>query len=142
MTVVAWRSGVLAADTLAMNGLKTRQSKLRRLSDGRIMGFAGTLVDCIEFVRWLNSDVDELPDWLRDAEHTALVIDGDGTPHVYQSGCGPIDIGEEYVAIGCGAHVAYGAMYMGGTAEDAVRAAIQWDGGCGGEVETMRLSCP
>lgn len=41
-------------------------------------------------------------------------------------------------AAGSGCDYAYGAMAMGATAEEAVRAAIRFDVGCGGEITVLR----
>lgn len=139
MTVIAFRSGVLAADTLALNGAKTRQSKLRRLKDGRLVGFAGVFVDAIEYVKYLDGERDDMPEWMDNGGCSALIVTREGVVEHYEDGKGPIIIQEEFAAIGSGAQFAYGAMHMGATAEQAVEAAIKWASGCGGEVEMMRV---
>jgi len=44
-----------------------------------------------------------------------------------------------FYALGSGYQVAMGAMEFGATAEEAVRAAIKWDTGSGGDVTVLRL---
>lgn len=147
MTTVAYRDGILAADTRCVRqGIIEAAHKLFRLDDGSIAGFAGSLCDIHHFVRWYNAgaDVDDPPKWIMFGDNDEPVVDcilvsEDGvsrwTAHIQPS---PI-IGP-YFAIGSGQQFATAAMFMGATAEQAVRVAMGLDPNTGGEVQTMSLS--
>ena len=142
MTVIAYRDGVMAADTLASDGLLkvAGMRKVVRGSDGVLYGVAGAAGICCAIARWVESGYRGDMPALRVEDQTAdvLVVGVDGvisalTPY------GQEDYpGAEYFAIGSGSAVAMGALHAGADAEGAVRAAIEHGLGCGGAVMAVR----
>lgn len=146
MSTIAYRDGVMAADTLGVNGANlTRETrKLHRLDDA-IVGFTGNYVDGLTFVDWwrVGHDMDSLPKFIvyRDGDapdFVALVLNADGlnlwTEHFQSS-----PVPDEFFTIGSGAMAARAAMVMGASAERAVEVAMLVDLHTGGKVEAERL---
>ena len=56
MTIVVFRDGIMAADSLATNHHNVRVRKIRKLarrdSDGALAGVAGFAGDCTDFLAW------------------------------------------------------------------------------------------
>ena len=160
MTTIAYKGGILAADTQGdWGGTRTTTTKLHRLP-GLIVAGSGH--------SWrINAAVREIE---RLAEHRTASVgarwrevathfydphfdrDKDSAPTLLliQPGTGnymrlngpifmPCDLGREFIAIGSGCEYALGAMAAGANAADAVRIAISLDVRSGGEVETVNV---
>jgi hypothetical protein len=140
MTTIAWRGNTLAADTLATfsshrDGYITKIAKRRQyLASG-----SGSAAGCIRFLDWFRRGmVGAAPD-MGTKENYAygriycpngliLCLSIDGWEHVRS----------EYYACGTGADYCYGAMAMGASAEEAVRAALKFETLSGGEITVLR----
>lgn len=147
MTTVAFRDGVIAADTLGIKGVSARRicKKLWRMENA-VIGFAGNYQDGVNFVEWWRKghNMSELPKFIQyrgsdDApDFTAIVLTKAGafewTEH-FQS----TPIPDEFYAVGSGQMAALAAMVMGASADEAVRIASQVDVYTGTQVETMSL---
>lgn len=134
MTTIAYRDGVMAADSRAYSGSKVpigEKVKIRRLDDGTLIGAststcgAGTWVldwyegGCIAKA----GDAELLPD-----KFDLLVVHPDGrvfiaSDHAVLSG----PLTTPYIAIGSGNEYALGALAHGATAVQAVEAACTLD---------------
>ena len=143
MTVVAWDGAVLAADTMITDGnaefnIKT---KLTRLPDGGLMGFAGVAGAIPEFVAWFKSgrDVSKFPDHLRgdDSGVDVLYIDKNGKLHQFNKSPYCFEISDKFFAIGGGAQCARVAMHCGKSAKDAVKISSIYTSGCGGKITSL-----
>lgn len=156
MTIIAYRNGVLACDSLWTYGrLKTLwKSKIVRLSSGALFGASGdadnrallALVDECE-------DADDLPTMedlagLRGSSIGLLILpNGRGwmvaSPGDEKGGsCGawPAFTGRKgFAAIGCGEQLALGALEMGASAAAAVRVACRRNSQCGLPIHTLEL---
>jgi len=138
MTTIAYRDGVLAADTL-LNAIAghDRVTKLKRRGNA-VYGVAGVLVDCEALADWYFGPRNAPPKYflIGDERPSAqiIVIHDDGK--VYSSGWGghAVEV-TSYVAIGSGSEYAVGAMYMGADAIHAVQAAMRHDTDTGGEID-------
>lgn len=143
MSIIAYRDGIIAADTLTTAG-QTRvghNPKIARNSHGDLAGAVGGLAFCENFLVWFrNGEKGERPKATSDGDgHTdmGIIFRRDGTiVEIGSDGEFPASRAEFY-AIGCADDVALGAMYAGASAADAVRAAIALNVHCGGEVETL-----
>jgi hypothetical protein len=148
MTTIAYRDGVLAADTKGTddNGYHPgtyRCEKLFRV-DGDIIATAGEDATGMIFVDWYGSKKNgkrpKPPARLVDgaADFAVLILRKDG---LYWSDkwCRMNKIMDEIYALGSGAPYALGAMAMGAPPEEAVRIAMRWDCYTGGDIVTMRL---
>jgi hypothetical protein len=141
MTAIAYRSGLLAADTLCGYGtIKAHEPKIIK-KDGYLLGIAGNDMPSLEdVVRWFFIDLKaHRRNEFKDADFTALVVTPAGRIQAWHhSGlCQPIT--EKFWAIGSGRAVCMGAMERGATSPQAVAAAIKWADSCGGRVLTRKL---
>lgn len=142
MTVIAYRDGVMAADTLASDGL-LKVAGLRKVvrgSDGTLYGLAGAAGICCGIARWVDGGCEGDRPPLRVGDHTAdvLVVTPDGAISAWTDMGAEDYPGASYMAIGSGSAVAMGALHAGADAEGAVRAAIEHGLNCGGTVMVVR----
>lgn len=141
MTVVAYRDGLMSADSSCWIGDSevTKIKKIYRIKNG-LIGMAGDYHSIMRFVKWAKEgwDEDEFPE---NSILEAIVVDPQGRVTLWEGAayC-PCPLRAPYTAIGAGADFAMGAMFAGGTAEMAVRAAIKHNAKCSGPVSTYRLS--
>jgi ATP-dependent protease HslVU (ClpYQ) peptidase subunit len=141
MTVIAYRDGVMAADSLVTsdNG-RTREGtfmkirKLQRFNDWHVVGAAGSLSDCIKFYRWFEGSPEEL-----EGVEAVSVNCRTGVMWGWDDGLEPLPIKAPFMAAGSGAPLALAAMYAGASAEEAVRAAMKVDNTLGGPVRIMGI---
>jgi 20S proteasome alpha/beta subunit len=144
MTTIAYRDGILAADTRATDsgyhpGIY-RCEKLFRVGND-IVGTAGDDTPGMVFLDWYtHKDKRKPPSRLVDgeADFCCLVLSKNGL-FWYDKWCRPNKVLDEFYAIGSGGAYAMGAMGMGATAEEAVRQAARWDCYTGGDIVTMAL---
>lgn len=147
MTTIAYRAGILAADSQvtysgdeSAGSRKHRCQKLfRKKAFGGevIIATAGEGAPGMLFVDWYGKK-GKPPAVLADSEFTCLVLDEDGLWE-FDNYCRAEPITEEFYAIGSGAKVALGAMHHGASAREAVEIAKLVDPYTGGEVKTMEL---
>lgn len=155
MTTIAYRDGILAADscvslqTEAGGARKFRCEKLyaklvyerENADDSKkvIIALAGESSPGLVFLDWYGSD-DEPPQRLIDgaADFTALILTEDGLFEA-DAYCRPDKILEDFYAIGSGAKAAMGAMYAGASALEAVEIAAKIDPYTAGPFTTMSL---
>lgn len=144
MTIIAYRDGVLCADSQTNIGHRKggRVQKIARSPDGSIGGASGDGDLTAHFVCWIEAGaVGTAP--------PALATPGDGLGVLVRpSGAifywwGRNDlypVEDEFLAIGAGDDIAIGAMAMGASARQAVEIAITWNRTCGGPVQELCLS--
>jgi hypothetical protein len=152
MTTVAYRSGILAADSRSTThtdagGARVFLSeKLFRKSilvngvqQEVILATAGETFSGLVFVDWLGSGK-EAPENLihGDAEFTVLVLQNDGLWE-FDKWCRGEKVLNEFYAVGSGAKAAMGAMHMGASAKRAVEVACLIDPYTAPPVVTMTL---
>lgn len=140
MTTIAYRDGVLAADSLVTLGdtkVHGRYLKIQRIGE-YLVGVAGGVADCQAFVDWAKSPEDDPPP---KGSYSALVIDGKGRLKEVEGG-NPLPKlrGAKFAAIGSGGPFAIAAMYAGASAVDAVKIACKIDTGSGLPVKTLKVS--
>jgi len=145
VTTIAYRDGVMAADGRVTDGqlvVTYECKKIRKLSDGALFALCGD--DYLEeaIVEWLEAcEPETVPPTGKD--FTAILVDTSGNLSTY-SGVGErflpwYDV--KFAAFGSGGELAYGAMEMGATADQAVAVAIRRNTHSGGliQVETPGL---
>lgn len=136
MSVIAYRGGIIAADTRAYLSWNTpspgAKSKIRRLGNGTLIGVSTAKPGGGEVLMdWFAAGANPMKTDGHPDEFTLLAVTKDGQAHIYCDNVyptGPIDA--VFFAIGSGAEYALGAMYMGASAEDAVHAACRFDAMC------------
>jgi hypothetical protein len=143
VTTIAYRDGVLAADTgMTIGGSQfAHMTKIARNKRGDLAGGCGMAPWCCAFLKWfMNGEKGAPPPIEKDggndkskgfiarARGGLVVHESDGT-------FAPI---APYYAIGSGRGEAIGAMFAGASAELAVRAAIAHDESTFGDVTVLR----
>ncbi len=143
MTVIAYRDGVLAADTAGWCGqimISTAEQKLFRTPSGTLFACAGLVPDRERFAAWAfgGFDLSARPRQTRD--FGAITITSDGRIIKYDAKFEPYPWVGTYAVEGCEEQFMLGAMAAGASAEEAVRLAIEQTAYAGGSVSTLRLS--
>lgn len=146
MTIIVYRDGVMAADSVgwtANNSVKVpAPGKIRRLSDGGLIGAAGETSDIIQFHEWMAADRprDTRPEFGKDDGFCALWVKPDGALSACTWKLVFFPIATSFFAIGGPAEFVMGALYSGASAEDAARLAIEFTDSAGGPVQIERLA--
>lgn len=152
MTTIAYRDGILAADsrlTYSTEGGGSRKhlcTKLykKTITEGRktfevIIATAGESSPALVFMDWYGTGKPP-PEMLRElgGDFTCLILRPDG---LYEADvyCRPDKINEPFYAIGSGAKEALAAMHCGKSAVQAVRVAACVDPYTGGRIVSMSL---
>lgn len=140
MTTIAYKDGVLAADTqVTENGdwICGHMLKIWRLPDHRLFGGSGSAVDVEAVLAWLTDGGDK-PEV--GENFTGLIISPQGgVTCIENKHLRTLNMEAPYYAIGSGKSVAWGAMFAGADAETAVRAAIKHDTTTGGTVAVLHI---
>lgn len=151
MTIIAYRAGIMAGDSCWTEGERVTQlrTKVFRLSSGALYGAAGAVED-----RALMQMLDNVkrPDQVPTAEQlaqishdiSALLVLPCGTIWEIHTGPEQSDASAcqfvaEFSAIGTGKEIAIGAMQMGASATDAVRAACEFNVYCRPPITALAL---
>jgi 20S proteasome alpha/beta subunit len=144
MTTIAYRWGIIAADTRAMvaGSITGSVVKVVKRDDGALAGAAGGAAYCGPFLRWFLDGEQGDPPEAKEGEHSydrGLIFrcDPDGNIDIFEPP-GKFTLQAEYYAAGSGMDMALGAMWAGKGPEDAVRAAIAHDPNSGGEITVLR----
>lgn len=137
MTTIAYRDGVLAADTLhSNNGIRVGyRPKIAVLPDGGWLATKGCSGYGHALLKWLEGGRQgEQPK----GEGGGFLVHLDGTLEGFEGEVCEVFSGAPFYAFGSGAEIALGALQMGATAEQAIAAAIALDVYSGGEITVMR----
>lgn len=147
MTTVVYRDGVLAADTLVTGG-DTRigfKSKIAKVGNALVTA-TGTNALAIRFISWVREGCQgpcppmALKSAVDGAEYdtTGILILPGGRCVTFREGTGIQWANGPYFAFGSGQDYARGALAMGATAVEAVKAAMEFDIYTGGTIESVR----
>jgi ATP-dependent HslUV protease subunit HslV len=145
MTVISYRDGVMAADTGGFRGDSVMPwfRKVARGPDGSLYGGSGSAARVCEFLAWVDGGYEgDMPLPVSAGEglsdFAVLIVRPDDRIEILShEGC-EILYGAPYVAIGACAEVCLGAMYAGGDAETAIKAALEHGNGAAGHVLAVR----
>lgn len=144
MTTIVWRDGVMAADSRGYGGDKCpvgQKQKIKRLADGTLIGCSSNTPGQPEAVlAWYEAgaDVEKAPKFPEN-HFRFLAVKPDGSAYLGEDSfylAGPLSA--EFYAVGSGEQYAMGALHMGATATQAVRAAIDLDVWTGGEITVLK----
>lgn len=145
MTTVAFKNGVLAADTLMTAG-NERMGHLTKVFKigGALVSGCGSLSACQAFFQWVRSGMPDDQDptsFFKDEEDdtrgVGIMITKDTILEI--TGWGLINYPVQTAAWGSGSAFAKGAMAWGASAEESVLSAMEWDTSSGGKVQTVSL---
>ncbi len=146
MTVIAYRNGVMAADTSAWENKTVHRwsRKILRAVDGTLYGTYGTCSEGQRYLRWVDGGCvgdEPMPrDMGDDAGSFGVMIARSDMPlQLLILPYGREDFDAPYYAVGGGADVAWGALFAGADAETAVRAAIEHSDAARGDVQVIRF---
>ena len=141
MTTVAYRDGILAADTMVTYGatlIPFKYKKISKLPNGSLYGFSGNL-EIGEIMKRRLINVGEHDGILEDSADLkgeafeAIIVQPDGDLMFFENRTW-IRLNIPYVAMGSGKEHAFGAMHVGASAKQAVKASIDLDPNTGGRV--------
>jgi ATP-dependent HslUV protease subunit HslV len=145
MTTIAYKDGILAADTLTTcgnhrDGYAPKAHKV----GGVLIACSGTSTYCQAFVEWVRGGREGKSPLvgLADADAcNAVVIGPESDVEVWCSaGSWRTTPGDGIYALGSGQEYAYGAMAMGASAIEAVKIAMRFDVKTGGDVTAVSLA--
>ena len=151
MTTIAYRDGVLAGDTLISRGDEgmTGFLKIGKIH-GHLVGLSGSAFDYDPVWAWLtnifeeNSNASPRDFWKRDdapeGDSSVILVDPSRVIWSIRTSDGrAVRVPHLFDAIGSGCDYAMGAMQVGATAREAVRAAARFDLRSGGAVSWVSL---
>ena len=136
MTTIAYRDGILAADTLLTIGnLRSGTiDKIGRTENGGLWGVSGSAQGIGSCQEWLKRRKGNPPKF----DGCFILIEPDGSWREWW-GDGWISPTDPQAAWGSGEAIARGAMFAGASAPVAVAAAIELDTLSGGDVVVLHL---
>lgn len=150
MTVIAYRDGIMAADTGVWRDqiVSGETHKIHRLPSGALFAASGSLGKCQSCLRWLcayakegEMDAEKLrPKPAERNQFGAILVEPDGRVlainHEFEIHEAPR---ADFYVEGCHGELMIGALASGATAEEAVRLAIQYGDSAAGDVQVERL---
>lgn len=144
MTTIAANRHMLATDSQLTREdgpiASYKDKKLTRFSNGDVAGTMGRDSECIAFERWYENGCDPENDLeLGEEQFAAIVLTSKGALFKYFHDLTPIPVYDEYIAIGDGDAVAYGAMDAGATPEEALEIACDRNIYTGRPVQVARI---
>lgn len=135
MTTIAYRDGVMAADSRFTEDSEAGGTRLGRCEklyrrEHAIVGLAGESAPGLVFLDWYDKGaaIADRPELLvhGEADFSALVLRADGL-YSYDKWCRGEKVLNKFWAIGSGAKAALGAMEHGASAAEAVKIACRID---------------
>lgn len=139
MTTIAYRAGIIAADSLAVinnNRCPGECRKIWRMKDGCLLGISGELNPLLDAITGTSAmiEIRALPPY---GNNGILCVSIDGQVRVQENGKWHSRGIVEYYAIGSGSPAALGALASGASAEQAIKAAAETDVFTGGPIHVL-----
>ena len=143
MTVIAYRAGILAADTNVWDTsgkfITGSAKKIARLPDGSLVTCYGISSALETFKQWiLDGRPGEKPKFQEDC-FGGLVIRSDGAVERYDSFLRLDECASEFYQLSCNPGFTLGCLYAGASAERAVRLTLGHTDAGGGPIQVERL---
>ena len=140
MTTIAYRDGVVAADTQCTDsGLASYKLKLYKIRDS-VIAITGDVYACHKFIEWFKDQSKDKPEFASDDDFECLIFKGEEMWGVDRNvtfvRIEPLH--GSYIAFGSGRDYAIGAMRCGSSAKRAVEIAAEFDVSTGGEVTFLQ----
>lgn len=143
MTVIAWDGKTLAADKRAGTDQPRTVTKIRRATNGALLGCTGTACGDMELMAWYEAgaDPEKFPPTQRNNATSSYMIEitPDRKIHMYQDCPFPATFEDGTHAIGSGRDFAMAAMHLGKTARESVEVAIALTATCGNGIDTLEF---
>ena len=142
MTVIAYRNGIMAADSCVSQGSMAvgTMPKIVKTPGGWLAGGAGLAKTIREFLKW--ADKDFAPAHrpkAKAADLSGIAVSPEGVVFFYEDEWDAFTIDGPYHAIGSGGDAALIAMDMGASAKRAVKAACKRIHGCAEPIVILTL---
>lgn len=149
MTTIAYRDGVMASDSGCYTGGAEHAwtRKLAAGKDGTLYGVTGGAAECETFLTWVDAGEEAatrpIPRQIGASEDyrssfAVLIAPAEGDITFLTAQGSERYPGAEYMAVGAGATVAFGALFAGASAEAAITAAAAHSDGARLPVRTIR----
>ena len=141
MTAIAYRDGVMAADSVSWvedQILVPCGPKIIRLKTG-LIACSGIESEIQEACAWIENNKSNRPDLTEDGGFNCLWIKQDKSMWHADHRLVFVRQYGEFTAIGASTVFMFGAMHAGASAEDAVRLAVTHTAGASGAVQVERL---
>lgn len=144
MTAIAYRDGILAADSVGWGAQNSAVivpvvPKIKRTEARAIYACCGWDIDIYAFDRWVIYPAERPDPFNRDDGFQALMLREDGTLWLFDNSLRCAPVVAPFYAIGANTGFLMGAMHAGASAAEAVRLAIVHTDGAGGTVQVERL---
>lgn len=147
MTTIAYRDGIMASDSGSWAGEAAHgwARKLARGTDGTLYGVAGNAAQCEGYLQWVDDGCagdapkpdKEGPDG-HDSSFIVLKASPKGMIELVTVKGVERYMNVPYYAIGAGAATAFGALFVGASAEVAIEAAKEHGAGAFGRVQVVQ----
>lgn len=140
MTTIAWRDGVLAADSRGTGSgwiVSETDRKVFRFPDGRLVAITGDAHETWPFMRWLRGGMKGERPKLADA--AVIVVESARRITIYKDGGEYPEDARRFHAWGSGWPAARAAMYAGADAIKAVKIAARLDNNTNARVRFLSL---
>ena len=141
MTIIAFKDGILAADSAFVQEdmMFGTAEKIWRRGDGTLVGGHGDAGYCEQFRQWVmdgeEGDAPETPE-NQEGYSCGLIVRPNGKLEIHTPR-GALPFSGAYYAMGSGSALAIGAMAFGATAEEATQVAIDHCCWCGGPITVL-----
>lgn len=137
MTVIAWKDGLMAADSVSTRG-DTRYwvRKLHRI-ENVVVAMTGNTDHCEALLAWFRAGrpVEKFPESQKhDSNYACAVFAYQGRIFTIDQTPYPAEMLAPFGALGVGRDFAIGALAAGADAVTAVKIACEWGDGCGGPI--------
>lgn len=142
MSIVAWDGKTIAADRQCTAGdLMLRATKIRRINNGDILAWTGTLENGMTLADWYERGADQKlwPTFQASDSWCRLIVVSKGRAYSYEQLPVKQLVEDRFAAWGSGRDLAMGALAMGATAVEAVKVASRFSSTCGMGVESFKV---
>lgn len=126
----------MCADKRVSGGTVFKMSKIQRVNGSLIAG-CGHTEQVLKFIEW-RKNPDTKPTF-EERTWEALELTSDGRILWWGTELMPIEIEDDYYAIGSGSDYAMGAMAMGASPSQAIKIAAIYDPSTGPDVQSLKL---
>lgn len=135
--VVDTENKIMGSDSRVTGNIIFETEKIFTADDGTLIGFAGTLEDCITFKDWYiaGANLKEKPDFSEANTFSALTLNSDGC-YLWSSRCMKMIVKSKYYSIGSGSLAAMASLECGKNIQESIAIAIKLDECSGGEIIT------